>query len=513
MTTIDRPIYHCADILLEAKTPICVSTGVRDRNFDTEIVRDASGLPAIPGTSIAGVLRHLVTGKFGADATREIFGFQETKRKGGGHDDAGKASRLQVGWARLVGKDGQPVTPHYLDGNDDLLDWYRNDLRETPVVRDRVALNDRGVAKDTGKYDVSILPVGTRFMLRLALWSKSAELGCDDVEADEVEDGDRDFKRLLGLFFDLGFRVGGDTRSGFGALRPAGDCAAGIEYARFDLTNENDLLNFAKIRQSAQPEYLGGGRIAANSDEASRVRSICLPLRFDGPWRIGQGKAGARHKGQGKAADLLPVTEIRVQWEGGSAQSKEVATEYALLPASGIKGALRHRTAFHFNALSGRFDRTPDMVASGTPDGTEPLFGDVKKEQGDGKADDGHVGMVVIDDIFPTAITNDNTVIWTHVSIDRFSGGARAGMLFSEEVLAPCDFDLEIAFVPQQASDLVKVDPLLLEAFAMALEDLAEGRLSLGARGTTGHGIVAWKSEADRIDLLESLKPIFDGAV
>ena len=50
-----------ARIIIEAKTPLSIGSGNNGIKSDSLILRDANGLPFIPGTTIAGLLRHSIT--------------------------------------------------------------------------------------------------------------------------------------------------------------------------------------------------------------------------------------------------------------------------------------------------------------------------------------------------------------------------------------------------------------------------------------------------------------------
>jgi hypothetical protein len=87
-----------------------------------------------------------------------------------------------------------------------------------------------------------------------------------------------------------------------------------------------------------------------------------------------------------------------------------------------------------------------------------------------------------------------NTAYLMHTSIDRFTGGVRNHVLFSEEALyggklhfrlfldrTRLEKNLRAEKIPDQ-SDRIR------EALKAALTDLAEGRLPLGAGMAKGHG-------------------------
>ena len=57
MNRLDCSVVHIARFSLQARSALSIGTGGTDGVFDHPIVRDANGLPLIPGTSLAGVLR------------------------------------------------------------------------------------------------------------------------------------------------------------------------------------------------------------------------------------------------------------------------------------------------------------------------------------------------------------------------------------------------------------------------------------------------------------------------
>ncbi len=87
--------------------------------------------------------------------------------------------------------------------------------------------------------------------------------------------------------------------------------------------------------------------------------------------------------------------------------------------------------------------------------------------------------------------------VQTLVGVDRFTGGVREGVLFSEEVVTSQQpFFVNIAIVlPSNNNQTWKElkedeekDKKVWKALELALNDLVEGRLALGAGGGRGHG-------------------------
>ena len=49
-----------ARLIIEAKSPINIGSGNKGVKSNSNVLRDLNGLPYIPGTTLAGLLRHTV---------------------------------------------------------------------------------------------------------------------------------------------------------------------------------------------------------------------------------------------------------------------------------------------------------------------------------------------------------------------------------------------------------------------------------------------------------------------
>ena len=97
-----------ARVIVEAVTPVVVKSGEKNILTDGAVLRDVNDLPYIPGTSIAGVLRHAWKDeKIDVDT---ILGFQR--------GDKGEGSKLIFSEARMLGSGGR-VIDGLQDINDD----------------------------------------------------------------------------------------------------------------------------------------------------------------------------------------------------------------------------------------------------------------------------------------------------------------------------------------------------------------------------------------------------------
>lgn len=500
-----HPIFRHARIRVEAMTPLSVTTGVSDNTYDTALVRDVNGLPALPATALKGVLRdlflrHVCDGDRDDLLLRDLFGFVD--------GDDGAPARISVSWGAVHDSCDRPVdgvlmpggdlTPSRFTDNWDLSDallrWLLEDMQREPVVRDHVRLTSLGVADagKSGKFDRTVLPAGFRFTFDLVL------TGSDEPEARARDDAA--FEALLRLVAGGELRVGGATHSGLGLLRPCADAVsahAPILISRYNLREPADLERYRQaasslVRLDQVPLH---GEPAPASGEFYLVGTTTLRLSLSARdlWRIGGGSRSFLTETGGKVADDLPLSEPRLTW---TRQHNSVVAELPrgkparriLLPGSSIKGALRHRCAFHFNRLTGTFadpegrigedhtDRNPGVIA---------LFGSAK-DDGSGRA-----GRVRIDDVF---LDRDDVAFTglTHNSIDRFSGGVRDKLLFDEQLVVGGQIEVVVQIEPRRTAssgpEEDRIDSLALEALHLAINDLLADELMLGAGSTKGHG-------------------------
>ena len=466
----DWDVLYLARVVLQTRTPLSIATGISDGSHDTQLVRDANGLPAIPGTSLAGVLRHLYQDTHGEDKTRELFGFAE--------GNAGSGSRLEIGWGCIHDSDNMPIEGLRLgeserEMRDDALLAFV--LQEQPLVRDRVRLTHRGTAADQGKFDRTVLPAGYRFSVELVLRGK--------------RDDESDWKHVLNLFDDPGFRLGGASRAGLGAMDPVA-----IRQRAFAMREPTDYQAFRALGRSlVETKGLEPHKIGTQSDHLT----ISMTLKPDDFWRFGGGSSSLGDGADGKPANMLPVSEARVAWfgDGHGDDRGELREAQVLVPASAIKGALSHRIAFHHRRLSGQWADTLGEQQHTENEAVRALFGYCKDS--DDESREGRAGKVLIDDVYLDVDKKQNVGNLMHTAIDRFTGGVRQGMLFSEEAI----YGVEIPLTIRVLNPRKTLDQDTHRALACALEDLADGRLALGAAAGRGHGFfssdkpIVWSDE------------------
>jgi CRISPR/Cas system CSM-associated protein Csm3 (group 7 of RAMP superfamily) len=516
-------IIYYARLTVEAASPLRIGSGRQGLTVDQLVARDAYGLPYLPGTSIAGCLRSTLLPNPAIDADK-LFGFQGK--------NAGQGSQLIISSGHLIGGDGQVVGES--GGLPVWSDAFLTQLSSAYLpLRDHVRINHRGVAEKHGKFDSQVVPRGARFVFDLSL------SGSPEEEALWGE--------VLDQFRQPFFRLGGGTRKGFGKLRVE-------EYKQrtFDLTDGSQRKAYLDLSSS----------LAGPLPGFSSTRPAPASAPEIGPWKLYELTLTARDYfsfGQGYGDDKVrnrPKREPIVKWENGRPKFYAADDAPYLLPATSIKGALRHRTAFHYNKETDVFiedqrltapELKQDKIVEELLKGylTEPgnnikeveaailalelllkefpfdnlgksetyaaykeeleavqsvesrphlgeqneairaLFGYAveREEEEEGEKESARRGRVLIEDVYLEPGVEEKA--FSHVMIDRFTGGAKPGALFNESVARTNEIIQFKIYVHEDALQ----DEKIKAAFEAALNHLATGQLPLGGSVAKGHGI------------------------
>ena len=521
---------HIGRVTFEACSPLSIGSGERgtekrkERGSDeatnisvAEIQRDANGLPTIPGPGLQGVLRRLAEEVYGKEFAREMFGFE-------GVGDDGAAARVLCGWACAHDANGDAVSglrPCGLDTSDD--EVLRLLKRREPLWRDHVALNDRHSVDQRRKFARAAVPVGARFSLELSGWGG---------------DGFRDdLKKIVGLLRHPRFRLGAGSARGYGRIRLL---AASHEVPSLDDARALRELRGQAPSASLPTKWYGeeseSGVVPWECNDGDTV--LTLSLECTDLLRTGAAGPHARslthdaHRArsvesgkvvgsvglgnpepEGENAILMLLREPRIVWDGNRGRAVEICDDPAAnpeeqlrfpIPGSSIRGPLAHRMLFHANRLAGRcidadawlekteeerqaLEKTYEGHARRDPALIE-FLGTVKEsgESEDSGGGSGQAGRILFDD---AEVRDVQWIVGVdHVSIDRFTGGARTGALFREEALLGGRIEVTATIRPPRKSVDGAIKTIggwpepTAKAFLLAVRDLCTGRLVLGGR-------------------------------
>ncbi len=503
MITI-KPTKHThrflARLVIEAKTPLAVGSGEKDIISDALVATDVNGLPYIPGTAIAGVFRSIIDeampekNECGQSITDILFGFQETKTQKTlrkeydkqnnpnkvSDKDASRGSQIIFTEAKILNSKREVVDGLNIEAlkTDPLLKNYA----ELPI-REHVRISAKGATVGGGKFDEQVVFAGTRF--------------CFEMEM--VSDGTNEntFEQVLEQFQSQTFRIGSGTRCGFGEIEVR-------EIHTAELNLKNDLQSYLNKSSNLQEssKWPGWKTKKMRSFENNQWIKYELTLQPEDFFLFGSGF-------DDDEADITPVKGKKVVWENGFGTLKD---NFVLIPATSVKGALAHRVAYYYNKQKGVFaDKLPlddykqhvEKHVGKNNDAVRILFGSEGEKIGNEMKNQLR-GNLIFSDIIEKPLQAIDKIL-NHVSIDRFTGGAIDGALFSEKVTYGKGevFTTEILFnekavkclveKEKSAKDNVEKEKLNFEkvqkAFECALEDICKGMLPLGGGVNRGNGV------------------------
>lgn len=166
-----------------------------------------------------------------------------------------------------------------------------------------------------------------------------------------------------------------------------------------------------------------------------------------------------------------------------------------LLPGTTWKGLLRSRCGYILRSC----DRTACLAPAAPSCGDCMLCGLFGWTGSGGQAGvpTGCVGRLIThDSVIDGAVTHRN-----HVGIDRFTGGARRALLFSDKVVAEGNLSLRVD-ITNPADRLTPAERGLL---LHAVRDLHDGLIGVGHATTRGHGSL--QLTEDSAVVLDELAP------
>jgi len=440
MLRITYPYRSLARVILEAKTPLCISSGEKDLKSDSLCIKDANGLPYIPGTSIAGVLRsHCLD-----ESQREsVFGFN--------YIDRGEGSRIIISDAKLLDENGTPIDGIISRKSDFLLRYM--DL----PVRQHVKIGSNGTAEPTGKFDNEVVFKGSRF--------------CFEAELVGIKESDVNvLSEILSRMCSVSFRLGGGSRKGYGEVE-----VVSYKTATLNLSDpQGKSLYLSKSSELSKSGVWSGWNNAdippIDLEEYDRYTMKLVPEDF---FIFGSGFGDEQ-------ADMVQVKESVISWEKGKAEFKDNAI---LIPASSVKGAIAHRVAYHYNRAVGIFADCNFSISENfgyNNKAVQTLFG---------SADPNNMkrGEVLFSDLIETQKVSEKVL--SHVVIDDFTGGGIDGGLFFEKTIqSQAEYELDL-YVHKPAIR----DEQIKDAFERTLEDICDGLLPLGEGSNRGNGIFGGK--------------------
>ncbi len=472
------PIRYIAQIIVEAETPLSIGSDSLLFDQDAPVEKDCNGLPYIPGTAIAGFLRHKLKG------LSKLFGDEADS-----HSDQPQGSNIVISEAFLLDNKYKAHQKPENITNDFLLQYYNLPIRQ------HVAINAFGTSKDSSLFDQEIVFKGSRFKFEIELQLKTKN--------------DSDWQTILNAFYDNDLYIGSGQFNSFGELK-----VIEIKEITFDLSK--DLKAYLKLTVDLNQLFKG-----ATYEDKTKVKC------FNEEMLKLSGKNSFFHFGAGfgdKAINAINYTENIIEgWENNTPDFK---LKY-VIPSTSIKGVIAHRVAYHYNKKNNNYieklwesqlktqyaklfdsdtfkmgDTIEDLekqlsqlknvkseikqsqlklerlftnYSGSNNEAVKSLFGKAKNDTDD----EGTTGKVIFKDVYLDFDTTPE-IVFAHNKIDRYTGGVIQSALYNEKVLCIDKIKLEI-----KTKNLKEAGSYLV----LALTDLKKSMLPLGGLVNKGHGV------------------------
>ena len=436
---------HYLKITFQLDSPLCIGSGRNDIT-DQDILRDARGIPYIPGSAVAGVLREACQEIMDKKAWKYYFGYSSTNtgNKVKSDDDIIE-SQIIFYDATLVGdnkdKEGNPK--------------YRISQR------DGVALNEYKSAKKQAKFDWEILEGDCKFQTFIEISEEQSDIS-EKVKADEV------LMNIAKIWKEADIRFGAKTTRGFGKI-----CNVEIIRRSFELVKnpDNGIEDWLEFNLFDDESWKVGDSYedmlkTLNEDKKWTLKDnnrLSLKLRLEGGLSI--RRYSTECSDEESSPDQEQLTTIKFDKNGSE--------EVAVIPGTTWAGAIGHRMEELIDCSKvKKFERGKDDIQTYYYFGT--VNGKVKEKS-----------LIYFNE---SKLTGGQFKKMSRNAIDRFLGSTAEGALFTEKIYIGGETTLDIGFGDPYNTAVVYSDDFI-NALAATLTDLHEGYLAVGGATSVGRGI------------------------
>ena len=281
------------ELRLKALSPLRIGGGSAE-NTDTDILVDGRGIPFIPGSSLAGVLREMLPDE---DIRKELFGDVEIAADAGNKPGA-RASLILVSDAELADekKEDSKKIKETEDENSFLIS-----------VRDGIGLDEWGMVIRGAKYDFETAEVRGDFR---------AVLECNFEEPGQQAA----MEQVLASAVSGGLHLGARTSRGYGRMT----CTVRKRTFRFP----EDTAAWLQFRPFADDAFKEGTEIVQPAPETNSDRTIIrLIFTLEGNLSIRVREANAEAREDGTNPD-----DVTIKNQNGN----------PVIPGTAWAGSFRH---------------------------------------------------------------------------------------------------------------------------------------------------------------------------
>jgi len=434
---------HYLKITFQLDSPLCIGSGRNDIT-DQDILRDARGIPYIPGSAVAGVLREACQGIMDDKAWKYYFGYSSTNTGNKVKSDNDIIESQIIFYdATLVGdnkdKDGNPK--------------YRISQR------DGVALNEYKSAKKQAKFDWEILEGDCKFQTFIEISEEQSNVN-EKVKVDEV------LTNIAKIWKETDIRFGAKTTRGYGKI-----CNVEIIGKNFDFTSKDEIsswIDFNIFEENSWEnailyEDMLNTLMKDNIWTLKDNNRLSLKLRLEGGLSI--RRYSTECSDEESAPDQEQLTTVNFDKNGSE--------EVAVIPGTTWAGAIGHRME--------------ELIKSSKVKEVEISKDYIQKYYYFGTVDSKvkEKSLIYFNE---SKLTGGQFKKMSRNAIDRFLGSTAEGALFTEKIYIGGETTLDISF-GDPYNTAVSYSDDFIKALAATLTDLHEGYLAVGGATSVGRGI------------------------
>ena len=434
---------HYLKITFQLDSPLCIGSGRNDIT-DQDILRDARGIPYIPGSAVAGVLREACQGIMDDKAWKYYFGYSSTNTENKvKSDDDIIESQIIFYDATLVGdnedKEGNPK--------------YRISQR------DGVALNEYKSAKKQAKFDWEILEGDCKFQTFIEISEEQSDVN-EKVKADEV------LTNIAKIWKETDIRFGAKTTRGYGKI-----CNVEIIGKNFDFTLKDEISSWLDFDIFEENSWKNAilykdmlNTLMKDSIWALKDNNrLSLELRLEGGLSI--RRYSTECSDEESSPDQEQLTTVKFDKNGSE--------EVAVIPGTTWAGAIGHRME--------------ELIDCSKVKEVERGKGDIQKYYYFGTVNSKvkEKSLIYFNE---SKLTGGQFKKMSRNAIDRFLGSTAEGALFTEKIYIGGETTLDISF-GDPYNTAVSYSDDFIKALAATLTDLHEGYLAVGGATSVGRGI------------------------
>lgn len=425
MTKLKKVYYQ---LKLSQISPLRIGNGENDIS-DNDLMCDSRGIPFIPGSSMAGVLREKYE-KLGGKDPEKLFGIIK--------NDEATASNIIISDA---------ICPQKICDN------VKSEFRNVSIsdykisIRDGVAIDKWGVAKDGHKYDFQVVETDVPYYCILE-WS-----GDDEEYKNEVIEG---LDILIKDIVKHGIQLGARTTRGYGKMK--------VEVRKHQFDFPNCIDEWLDFNPWSESDFSGEKVYLDNEDKSEDGQFDRIEVQFK---VIGSFSIRVNMERIEKAPDSVVMV---------NKDSKPV------VPGTTWAGVFRHHMQEILSHIMS--DNNDERTA------LDCLFG---RGRADNTLSRIRFGETIIEGGKPYVLTRN--------AVERFTQAPKNSALFTDEFWQGGVGTLEIMI------DKGKMSKLQRQLLEVSLLDLDNGMLTFGGSTGTGHGRVeVMKLNVNGMDYTENLK-------